>query len=153
MSLHDWLERGWLVEHKPSRQEIADLFGVAKRDLENCETPGLSPDWKLNIAHNAALQTATAALAACGFRATRQGHHYRVIQSLAFTVGADVGLVARLDAFRKKRNIAGYQRAGVVSELEAAEMIALARELRGSVEGWIRREYPGLRVVRAVVEW
>ena len=71
MSLNDWLKRGWLVEHKPSRKEVADLFGVASRDLEDCETPGLSPDRKLNIAHNAALQVATAALAASGFRASR----------------------------------------------------------------------------------
>ena len=83
MSLDDWLKRGWLVEHKTSREEVGELFGVADRDLEDCQTPGLSPDWKLNIAHNAALKVATAALAACGFRASRQGHHYRVIQSLA----------------------------------------------------------------------
>ncbi len=43
----------------------------------------------MSIAYNAALQTATAALAAAGYRATRDSHHYRVIQSLAFTIGAD----------------------------------------------------------------
>lgn len=144
MSLDDWLKRGWLVEHKPSREEVADLFGVANRDLEDCQTPGLSSDWKLNIAHNAVLQVATAALAACGFRASRQAHHYRVIQSLAYTIGADAELVARLDAFRKKRNIADYERAGVVSEQEAGEMIALAHELRRSVEAWVRREHAKL---------
>jgi len=106
---------------------------VADRDLEACQTPGLDPDWKLNIAHNAALQLATAALAACGFRASRQAHHYRVIQSLTFTIEADADLVAQLDAFRKKRNIADYERAGVVSEQEVAEMIDLARELRRTV--------------------
>lgn len=117
---------------------------MADRDLEDCQTPGLSPDWKLNIAHNAALQVATAALAACGFRASRQAHHYRVIQSLAHTIGADAGLVAQLDAFRKKRNIADYERAGVVSEQEAAEMKTLARELRCSGEAWLNREHPEL---------
>jgi hypothetical protein len=49
----------------------------------------LDTDWKLNIAHNAALQLSAAALAACGFRAARQAHHYRVIQSLTLTIGAD----------------------------------------------------------------
>lgn len=127
MSLDDWLKAGWLVEHKPSRGEIADLFGVADRDLRDCQTPGLSSDWKLNIAYNAALQLATAALAACAYRAVREAHHYRVIHSPAQTIGADAGLVARFDAFRKKRNIGGYERAGVVSDQEAAEMVVLAR--------------------------
>ena len=145
MSLTDWLKRGWLVEHKPSRQEVADLFGVADRDLKDCQTPGLSPDWKLNIAHNAALQVATAALAACGFRAAREAHHYRVIQSLAHTIGAEAGLVDRLDAFRKKRNLADYERAGVVSEQEAREMLNLARELRGRVDAWISQEHSKLK--------
>jgi hypothetical protein len=45
----------------------------------------ISEDWKLNIAYNAALQAATAALAAAGYRAAREQHHYRTIQSLALT--------------------------------------------------------------------
>jgi hypothetical protein len=52
VSLQDWLKNGWLTEHKPSQQEIRDLLGVADRDLADCSTPGLSADWRLNIAHN-----------------------------------------------------------------------------------------------------
>jgi len=88
MSLHDWLKKGWLVEHNPSREEVGDLFGVADRDLEASQTPGLNPDWRLNIAD--------------------------------------------------------YERAGVVSEQEAAEMIDLALELRRSIEAWLRRNHPAL---------
>ena len=66
MSLTNWRDNGWLVEHKTSPQEISDLLNVADRDLADCESPGLSPDWQLSIAYNAALQTATAALAAWG---------------------------------------------------------------------------------------
>jgi len=57
--------------------------------LSDSQTRGLSADWKLNIAHNAALQAATAALAAAGYRAGRDAHHYRVIQSLQLTVAPD----------------------------------------------------------------
>jgi hypothetical protein len=80
MSLRDWLRAGWLDEHTSSREEISGLLGVADRDLGDCRTAGLSADWRFNIAYNAALQAATAALAAAGFRASRQSHHYRVIQ-------------------------------------------------------------------------
>jgi hypothetical protein len=70
--------------------------------------------------------------------------HYRVIQSLAFTLGAEDSLIAQLDQFRKKRNVGDYERAGAVSEKEANEMVALARALRRKVEVWLRAEHPEL---------
>ena len=144
MSLSDWARSGWLVEHQTSPQEIADLLGVADRDLHDCVVKDLSEDWQLAIAYNAALQCATTALAACGYRASRETHHYRVIQSLAHTIGADAKLVAQLDAFRKKRNVGDYERAGLVSETEAQEMLALARTLRKRVEDWLRQNRASL---------
>jgi hypothetical protein len=117
---------------------------VIERDLADCRTPGLSADWRLNIAYNAALQAATAALAAQGYRAGREAHHYRVIQSLELTIGADPQTVTELDAFRKKRNIGGYERAGVTSDQEAEEMINLAEMLRQSVVDWLQVNHPDL---------
>jgi phage portal protein BeeE len=37
MSLNDWLKAQWLKAHKTSRQEIANLLGVADRDLRDCQ--------------------------------------------------------------------------------------------------------------------
>lgn len=144
MSLNDWLRNGWLVEHKTSRQEIAELLALAERDLRECQAVGLSPDWRLAIAYNSALQSATAALAAAGYRAGRDGHHYRIIQSLAFTIGAEANLIAKLDAFRKKRNISDYERSGSVSMQEAWEMFILAKSLRKTVGGWLKEGHPDL---------
>ena len=61
MSLKDWLKNAWLTEHETSQEEIADLLAVIDRDLDDCQSEGLSPDWQLAIAYNAALQTALAA--------------------------------------------------------------------------------------------
>jgi hypothetical protein len=144
MSLADWQKDAWLVDHKTSPREIAELLAIANRDLDECQAAGLSPDWRLAIAFNAALQTATAALAACGYRAAREGHHYRIIQSLAFTVGADASLIALFDGFRKKRNISDYERVGAVSIQEAGEMLALAKSLRQRVGEWLRNNHPEL---------
>jgi len=144
MSLQSWQKNGWLYEHQTSPQEIANLLAVADRDLADCRTPGLSADWRLNIAYNAALQTATAALYARGYRAAREMHHYRTIQSLAITVGADSPLIGQLDQFRKKRNIGGYERAGLVSDQEADEMIALALRLKHMIENWLQENHPAL---------
>lgn len=142
MSLEDWLRNGWLVEHKTSPAEIAELLAIADRDLADCRVQGLSPDWRLNIAYNAALQASTAALAARGYRASREAHHYRVIQSLALTIEADARLVRQLDLFRKKRNIGGYERAGTVSDQEANEMIALAERIRKELVDWLKSSHP-----------
>lgn len=64
MSLRDWVQYGWLTEHKSSREEIKNLLGLAHRDLRACQVKGLDADWRFAIAYNAALQAATAALAA-----------------------------------------------------------------------------------------
>lgn len=123
MSLCDWLRNSWLIEHKTSPEEISSLLAIVQRDLANAAIAGLSAGWKLNIAYNAALQAATAALAAAGFRAAREQHHYRTIQSLVHTLGWKAARVNRFDRFRKKRNIGGYEAAGAVSDREAGEML------------------------------
>ena len=144
MSLKDWARNGWLTEHKTDAQEILDLLRVVDRDLVDCRAEGLSADWSLNIAYNAALQLATAALAASGYRSSREAHQYRIIQSMVFTIGGDKGLIQRFDQFRKKRNLSDYERAGLVSEQEADEMEDLARDLRKKVELWLKANHSEL---------
>lgn len=74
--------------------------------------------------------------------AAREAHHYRVIQSLPHTIGASGSLVLRLDLLRKKRNLGGYERAGLISEQEAREAIELARELAADVRRWLTDQHP-----------
>jgi len=142
VSLNDWLANGWLVEHHSSPHEIAELLEVADRELADFQIPNLSSDWKLGIAYNAGLQAANAALAASGYRDSHNSHHYRVIQSLTYTIGADTQMVNQFDRFRKKRNIGGYERAGTVSDMEAEEIFILAKNLRRDVEKWLRSTHP-----------
>ena len=68
MSLPDWERNGWLTKHETSPNEIRDLLQVVERDLADSDAEGLSADWRMNIAYNAALQAATVALAAAGYR-------------------------------------------------------------------------------------
>jgi len=145
VSLSEWLKNGWLIEHRTSRQEVEHLFRLVDRDLTDCRNPSLSLDWRFNIAYNAALQCAKAALAAAGYRAAKDAHHYRVIQSLKFTLRTEDKIVKKLDAFRKKRNVSEYNHAGAVTAIELDEISVLAGNLRKSVETWIAAEYPGLR--------
>lgn len=144
MSLQNWLQNSWLVRHKPSAQEIRELLRIADRDIAASQVKDLPPDWRLAIAYNAALQAAIAVLAAEGYRAARDNHHYRVIQALEFTIARDRKLVDTFDGFRKKRNISNYEAAGSVAETEADEMLRLAKSLRAEVEKWIRTHHPEL---------
>ena len=144
MSLSDWDRNGWLTKHQTSPNEIRDLLQVVERDLADSDAEGLSEDWRMNIAYNAALQAATIALAAAGYRAVRESHHFRVIQSLRETIGVDAGVVATFDAFRKKRNITGYERIGLVSDADAEAMHALAVRLRNDVVAWLTKHHGGL---------
>ena len=96
------------------------------------------------IAYNAALQAATAALFASGYRAAREAHHYRIIQSLAHTIQAKSNLINQLDTFRKKRNIGGYEAAGRISQQEADEMRRLAKDLYEKIVKWLHQNHTNL---------
>jgi hypothetical protein len=144
MSLSAWAKNGWLLEHKSSGQEITHLLALVDRDLADCQNAALSKDWRFNIAYNAALQCAKAALAASGYRSSKGPHHYRVILSPEHTIGTEKKAIVQLDAFRKKRNASEYNHAGAVTDKELDEMIALAGRMRRSVEKWLLAEHPEL---------
>ena len=102
------------------------------------------PASALNIAYNAALQAATAALAASGYRVARERHHYRTIQSVAYTLGWTAKQINQFDRLCKKRNIGGYETAGQISGQEAWEMLQLAEHLRDEVSAWLSVKHPAL---------
>lgn len=54
--------------------------------------------------------------------------------------------VTQFDVFRKKRNIGGYERAGMVSDHEADEMLSLAKNIRRKVEDCLNENYPELLI-------
>ena len=147
MSLQSWLQNSWLVQHTTSAEEITNLLRISDRDLAACQVKQLPADWQFAIAYNAGLQAATAALAAAGYRATRDNHHYRVIQSLEYTTAPGRKFIETFDGFRKKRNLSSYDVAGSVSDREADDMYQLATSLREDVEKWIRATRPELLVI------
>jgi hypothetical protein len=144
VSLTDWLNEKLITPLNPAPDEIVELLHICDRDLEKVKIIELGPDWRLSIAHNAALQAATAALAASGYKARSQGQHYIVLHSLAFTLKLSPFVIKRLDKFRQKRNISDYERAGAVTEQEAKEMVDMAVKLRADVEKWLRTNHPDL---------
>ncbi len=145
MTLDDWQASGILASHTPSRSEIAALLSIVERDLRDCRTPGLSPEWQLSIAYNAILQAATAALAAAGYRVRRrEGGHHHTLESLKHTVGIEARVLRRVDVLRKQRHLSDYILAGAVSQQEADEAIALAGQLCAEITIWLREQHAEL---------
>ena len=42
MSFADWVNNGWLVAHKSSKQEIANLLGIVARDPKDSQAKDVS---------------------------------------------------------------------------------------------------------------
>ena len=144
MSLTRWLANHWLVEHRTSASEIAELLELVDRDLGDAAIEQLSSDWRMGIAYNAALQLATIALAASGYRPARDRAHERTILALRYTVELEQSTIDTLDGVRRKRNISNYERAGTASSSEAAEVYEIASDLRAKVVRWLEEEHPAL---------
>ena len=144
MSLADLASKDKLKAHKTSKAEINQLLAVFDRDMADAQIVTLSVDRRFIMAYSAALTIAIVALAASGYRAANQGHHYWTIQSLAFTLGIDLKTVEKLNKFRKKRNIADYERIGMASGKEVGEMLDLAKRLRLDLADWLKSNHPEL---------
>ena len=145
MSLEQWLAAKWLTTHKPSAQEIHNLWMLADRDIRDASAPGVSADWRFNIAYNAALQLCTLALHAEGFAPAKgQLAHYRVLQCLRFIFPHREGDVDYLDGCRNLRNRLEYDRAGSTSGAEAEELLQFAKDLRDEALAWLRQRHPDL---------
>jgi hypothetical protein len=144
VSFADWVKNGWPVAHKSSKQEIANLLGIVARDLKDSQAKDVSDDWRFAIAYNAALQAATAALAAAGYRASRENHHYRVIQSLELTLGERCEVHPRLRCVPEKEEREQLRHGGGISHREVEEMIGIAQSLQQDVEQWIRTNHSSL---------
>jgi hypothetical protein len=145
MSLSDWRRNGWLKAHTPTRQEVIDLLALADRDLKNAGVRGLDDDWRFSIAYNAVLQAATAALVASGYQVPKgDSHHFRVLGSLEFTLGADRKLLDKLDSYRKKRSMTIYDVAGVITTAEAKDMLGIAKDVVEQVHAWLVQNHAQL---------
>ena len=123
MSFGDWVNNGWLVVRKSSKQEFGNLLGIVARDLKDsqrrtCRTIGASPSLT-----------------------TPDNHHHRVIQSLELNLGKDAKFVRAFDSFRRKRNVSNYDIGGGISHREVEEMTGIWKALQQEVEQWIHTNH------------
>ena len=147
MTLREWAEvyRADVVEEAPRREVVAELTGVADRELRDAQTVE-SPDGRLGHAHTACLALAACALAASGYR-VRQGsaaHHWRLIESLEYTLGLSRSEVKQLQDNRRKRSRSVYERTGTITGTEGGAALDAARRLRSRLAAWLTQEHSDL---------
>lgn len=132
--------------HTTSRREVDDLRALIVRDVDDAALPGLSADRSFATAYNAALQSAKMAITCAGYRVVAtQGHHQATFEAAGMAVGSRLAaLTAYFETCRRKRNVIDYDAAHTVSDTEAAEIQAQAREFLREIETWIAKSYPGL---------
>jgi len=144
--LDDLLATGRLKTHDPSPAETGDLLALAERQLADASAAGLSPDGRFASAYSAATTLATAIVRASGYRVTSApGHSRLAIELLPVLLGDQQRRGATyLDACRRKRNVAEYERAEATTLAESQALHAAVRELQEEVLTWLAEEHPEL---------
>ena len=129
----------------PTRDEIRNLLGIARRSLADAAVGGVSPDGRFELSYAAALAAATAALRSEGERIHGSDHHRLTFDALRGVAAGRWSETARfLQHCRGRRNAALYDRPGVVSAGEAEELRRTAEQLVADIERWLREAHPDL---------
>ena len=146
MSLENLVKIGKLHPHETRRDEIQRLLRGLERSLADARIKGLSNEGRLAAAYDSLLRLATIALRAAGYRTNPEqpGHHAITLQALPLTLGTSADLMAQMDAFRRKRNLAAYEGDDSVSDRDLAELMAILDELKPRLLQWLRKQHPEL---------
>lgn len=145
MSLQNLAKIGLLVEHDTDKRQVGKLMEAAERFVEDARQETISLETRLDAAYKAAMQLATLALWANGYRpATNMpGHHQTTIQSLVHTIDLDNDHMLLLDTFRVKRNAIDYT-GEVVDPGSVITCIEATVYLQGCLQNWLSEKRPDL---------
>jgi hypothetical protein len=146
MGLEQWQENGWIQAVPVSAEEVQRLLDVADRSLADAGVHGVSNDARVGFAHAATIAAAAGALAATGYRAGRDRHHERLLDSLRYTIEIDGQTLKQLHQVRRTRNAMTYEKVGETTSAEADAIVARARQTREAVHAWLLKEHPVLPI-------
>jgi hypothetical protein len=137
---------GRAAPHRTSRRELDDLREAVQRNLHDAAVPGISADNSFGMAYEGALLACKMTIACSGYRIKGPGAHQASFVALELAMGEDEAAAAKyFERCQRKRNDISYERAGIVSQLEAKEILDEAVRLRDRVETWIAKRYAAQR--------
>lgn len=123
------------LEHKleqvpVSRDDVERLLKKMDHDLDAAEyNREKAPDWVLKMASEAILSDSTALMAARGYHAKVNGHHYMTIRFAQLALPQYTALLDRAEMLRRRRHQVTYGTVYVVSAEEMEGTLELAHQL------------------------
>jgi hypothetical protein len=144
MTLDNMVGRG-LERADTDNGEISRYLAKIRRRIADAKKTAISLDSRFDIAFEALLLIALAALRANGYRTTSEAGHQRLaIQLLPKSIGIEPVEIRTLDEYRKKRSIGVYEADFDPSSEEVKAVTQSVRSLLGKLEVWIRKHRPDL---------
>ena len=137
MSIDRLVREGGIHPFRATREEIAKVMDIAKRDLDDAEKArGTSLDWTYSIAYNAVLQACRAYMFHMGYRPASSGAHKATFEFMQIAVDEPrKKTIDYFDRVRKKRHRVIYEEPGLITEKEAQQLIKKAKEFLDYVSG------------------
>ena len=136
MPIDRLVREGSIHPFRTTREEIAKVIGIAKRDLAEADgITSMSLDWRYAIAYDAVRQACRAYMFHLGYRPASSAAHKATFEFMQNAV--DEPLKKATDYFdrvRKKRHHVIYEESGSVTEKETQQLIKKAKEFIGYVE-------------------
>ena len=122
-------------------QELETLMAIAEAKLGDAGVEGHTDDTTFTLAYDAVRAAAEAVMAAEGFRSVSgEGQHAAVFEFLGEVEdGCWVEEAREFDRARKKRNVSQYERFGMITETQAADICASALMFVSEVREWLRK--------------
>lgn len=142
MTYEKLLEDRIIEPVKVPQDEIAYLLGVARRDIKLAENlKSSSLDWAFAIAYNSILQLSIAYMNFLGYRPRSGAKHVNTFKFMEKAVSEEEKpMVRRMQQLRRKRNLTIYERAGLVTEKEAREIVEFAVRYYKDIESKLPKE-------------
>ena len=137
MTLDNMVGRG-LEKAGSDKREISRYLEKIRRKVEDSRNKTIHLDNRFDLAFEALLQIALAALRANGYRTTSAaGHQQLAIQLLPKSIGIASAEIRTLDEYRKKRSIGLYEADFDPSEQEVKAVTGAVDLLLRHLVAWI----------------
>jgi hypothetical protein len=144
MTLDNMVGRG-LEKAGADKREISRYLEKIRRKVADSRNKTIHLDNRFDLAFEALLQIALAALRANGYRTTSEAGHQRLaIQLLPKSIGIAATEIRTLDEYRKKRSIGLYEADFDPSEEEVKAVTGAVDHLLRDLVAWIGKNRPEL---------
>lgn len=127
VQLSDFLKKGKIEKIPVDANQIGNLLGIAKRDVDVAEhLLSVNSDASFMHSYNAILQSARALMFSKGYRPVEDEHKTTI--DFTGAVFPNIEYLVVLDRFRRKRHIVTYDEANQTTEYEAKHALKIAKE-------------------------